>query len=112
MNTQDIRLAADNLDTMRKRLAALKDERATLNCKGHQHEISVTVGTVRRVMVASASYETGYTTRMIRGREMIALGVIKAFDGWIDEAEREVAKATAKLSSLLSTDTKEGRSNG
>ena len=103
MNTNTIRLAADKLDTARKRLDDLRNERTLLNCGGHQSEISVSVGGVRRVVVAYQSCQTGYTTKLIRGREMIMLGVIKAFDGWIQNAEREVHEAETALASVLST---------
>ena len=103
MDTIKIRHAADNLDTARKRLAVLQEERALLNCNGHQSEISVTVGTASRVLVARMGYDTGYIAKMIRGREMIALGVVKVFEGWIAEAEADVVNAESALSALLLT---------
>lgn len=110
MDTMKIKQAADKVDAERKRLAVLKEERALLNCSGHPSEISVTVGTTRRVLVARSGYDTGYTSKLIRGREMIALGVIKAFEGWIAEAESDVKNAESALSALVPANAGKGAS--
>lgn len=101
MNTKEIRHYADKLDGLRKSLTDLKQERTLLNCNGHQTELSVSAGAARKVIVGHSGYDTGYMTKIIRGREMILLGMIKTFDGWIAQREKEVAECEAQLASLI-----------
>lgn len=96
MNTKTIRELCDSLDKAEKALADAIAFRRALDCNGHQETISVSVGN-RRIELSTLGRETGYASKLIRGREMIHLGAIKIANVNIDACRRAVAIASQAL---------------
>lgn len=102
MKTDRISALVEELRKARTRLDSLRSERACLNLNGHQHTISVSVGvhggTAKSFTVAApGGGEVSYRSVMVRGMEMVMLGIVKLYNGWISEAEDKVAELEAAL---------------
>jgi hypothetical protein len=91
MNTDLIRSLTKDLDLARKSLIALRAEAETLNL-GHQGTISVCVpGATRAIVVAQDGGRSfGWQSRMVRGREMIMLGIKKAYAAMIESERAQI----------------------
>lgn len=100
MNTERIRKLLVIRDEAAKDLAALRNEFSTLTLNGHQEEIIVFVGKGRRpVSVAKiGGSDVGYSSILLRGREMVLLGVKKAFAEMVKSAEERLAKIDSDIS--------------
>ena len=85
---------------LRVRLAKIKADLASVRSLCGQTGYDVTVAGVR-VGVAEMDSRT-YMAKMIRGREMIHLGAVKALDAMVDAYTEHLASAEAKLSRIAS----------
>ena len=66
---------------------------------GHQNPISVSVGEIR--VDATKMVPGWYDHLVIRGREMILLGVVKVFAAEVEIAKKALADAEAALQKLV-----------
>jgi hypothetical protein len=101
MRPADLTALADqtkHVAEIRGRLAKIKSELASVRDLFGQHGYSVTVAGVR-VEVADMDSRT-YMAKLIRGREMIHLGAIKALDAMVDAHTSYLASAEAKLAKI------------
>lgn len=98
MNTELVRKLTVQLDEAEKLLIELKKEADSLHLN-HQNPISVNVpGTNRWIGVAeNGGREHGWMSKMIRGREMIMLGIKKAYMAMIEEQEEKVSTIKALI---------------
>lgn len=101
ISTREIRECCVALDTERKFLADLIAERAILDMTGHQNEISVTFNYGKHhVSLPITDLDHNYMSKIIRGREMIALGAKLAFNGMIERQRQKVLDIEKKLVEL------------
>lgn len=95
-----IQAAAASLEAARvaheQTVKALDDVR----CLGGQRGYSVTVNGVRIDVAVNGGRECGYSAKMIRGREMIHLGALKALQAVIDVQVTTVKHYEALVKSL------------
>lgn len=98
MNTDRIRKMTIELDAAMKHAADLRREADTLRLN-HQEQIAVSVPGCHRVIhvAVNGGRESGWMTRMVRGREMIMLGVKKAYAAMIEAADERVAEIEAAI---------------
>lgn len=91
MNTDLIRKLTFDLDDAEKLLKELTTEAEYLNLN-HQDLISVCVPKVTRwiAVAENGGREAGWMTRLIRGREMILLGMKKAYAAMIEQQKERV----------------------
>ena len=104
MNTKELRIALDKLDSARSSLKRAIEAREALNLRGHQSELSVNIGDTR-IVVTYNDHTTGWASRCERGCEMILLGMQKVANVKVDEyrarvafLEEEVVKRTGAAS--------------
>lgn len=100
--TAQVRHFCDVVDGHRKELEKLMEEEATLRMKRGQGEFSVNAAG-RRISVTAVQDRT-YMPSMVRGMEMVQLGLLKWYAAAIDRqkallasAEEDVARAAAEL---------------
>ncbi len=100
MYTDAVKAAAEALD--KAEAAAMLADSRYLKIKGHcgQHGYSVTVNGVT-VAVSTCDRNTGYQGTLIRGREMIHLGALKALDFERDQAHLYVKKCREYLALVV-----------
>lgn len=96
MDTKAIRQWTEVLDKKRQQLDELKQEASLLTLSGNQDQIRVTVGTKGR-SIAVSEMGRDWAQHLIRGREMILLGVKKAYAAMIAEAEAEILEVERKI---------------
>lgn len=98
MNTERIRKLTINRDLAAQLVSELREEASRLTLSGHQHEISVRVGReCRSISVTKIDTHGNYSSRLVRGREMILLGVKKAYAVMIEAAEQRLAEIDAEI---------------
>lgn len=91
VNTREVRECCEAIDRERKFLAELVAEREMLDMTGHQSEISVTFNYGKQsVSLPVTELSASYRSKIIRGREMIALGAKLAFNGMIERQRQKV----------------------
>ncbi|AXE31590.1 hypothetical protein DK842_17800 [Chromobacterium phragmitis] len=91
MNTADICGLLKELDAARDELKKLKEEASLLSLSGHQNQISIQVGnSSRSLAIARIESRNGYASTLVRGREMILLGVKKAYAALISTQAQRV----------------------
>lgn len=96
MNTKAIRQMTELLDQRRKQIAELKHEASLLTLNCNQEEIRVSVGKSTR-SIAVTAMGRDYMHKMIRGREMILLGVKKVYAAIIEEFESDITELEKKI---------------
>ena len=101
IDTREIRECCQALDTERKFLADLIAERAMLDMTGHQNQISVAFNYGKQsVSLPVTELSQSYRSKIIRGREMIALGAKLAFNGMIERQRQRVLDIEKRLFEL------------
>lgn len=93
--TESIKAAATALEQCEERLSLAKKRASTARGHNGQQGYSVTINGVS-VAVSHCDPKT-YQGTLIRGREMIHLGVMKVLNEEVHMAEDAVKKATADL---------------
>lgn len=103
MNTELIRKLTVDLDTAMKHAADLRREAGTLQLN-HQEQIAVSVPGCHRIIhvAVNGGHGAGWMTRMVRGREMIMLGIKKAYAAMIEAADDRVAEIEAAIAKAVS----------
>jgi len=96
MDTNAISELCKKLEQEEKLLQELKKEASLLNLNGHQEQITVSFsGKTRAIAISDMARD--YSQKVIRGREMILLGVKKAYLGIIDHQENVVVKIKEEI---------------
>ena len=89
MHTGGLVELCKNLDAEREKLELFKTRLASCELNGHQSEITVTVGNAK-MQLKVTELDRGYASRVIRGREIILLGVKKTIAAMVDDQTRVV----------------------
>ncbi|CAE6906123.1 conserved protein of unknown function [Pseudomonas marincola] len=97
--TESIKKAADALDLAEQAFALATNRLATVRCHNGQSGYSVTVNGVT-VAVSQCDSRT-YQGTLIRGREMIHLGALKALGAEVQTAADRVRDCRAYLASIV-----------
>lgn len=90
-----IKNLTDNCETLKARVAQAKTEYETVKSLCGQTGYGITIAGVR-VEVAEMDART-YMAKMIRGREMIHLGALKALDARVDTLNRKLSESIQML---------------
>ncbi|WP_396180207.1 hypothetical protein [Flavobacterium sp.] len=102
MDTNQLVKLSQSLDAARSTLSDCIKARSIVNNAGtHQSEISIRCG---NVTVSVTEMDRGYTQSIIRGREMIALGIKKVLNAKIDDAQDKVKRIEAEIKALTAGD--------
>lgn len=99
---EKIENAMKAVESWEKRLSELQKMYECCGLSGHQNSISVSVDKVGSFPITEITRESGYSAVLVRGREMILLGVKKALAQMIDEAEQNVRLAKRHLAHVAS----------
>ena len=96
-------MSIDELKKLCDRLAAAKAELEKLEhkqslCKLSGHQVPISVRVHGEIDVAVSHMDRSYMQSVIRGREMILLGVKKVINGLIDQQRAHVADLEEKIS--------------
>ena len=97
MNINELKALCDRLATERAELGKLKMKLSACNLSGHQHDISINVSGIGSVQLTAITRETGYAASLIRGREMIMLGVKKILLEAVEQQSAIVAATKQKI---------------
>lgn len=89
MHTGGLMELCKNLDAEREKLELFKTRLASCELNGYQSEITVTVGNAK-MQLKVTELDRGYASRVIRGREIILLGVKKTIAAMVDDQTRVV----------------------
>lgn len=96
MNTDLIRMLLADLDKAKTALETAKADLNLMSLSGHQTSISVHVGN-RSYPLSFLNRETGWMSKLIRGREMIMLGAKKGVMAEVEHLTDEVHAIERKL---------------
>lgn len=96
-----INSCSDAVAAAQKELVDAKNRRALLDFKGHQTECAVAVMGVH-FNLSYLNRETGWSSKAIRGREMLILGAQKILNADIEKAEASLKAAEDTLRDALS----------
>jgi len=97
MTIDELKALCDRLKMMRESLAELKLRHAACTLSGHQKSITVEIAGVGKFGLTYCDYTTGYASRVIKGREMILLGVKKALEAMVDERAETVRQLEQQI---------------
>lgn len=101
ISTREIRECCEAIDKERKFLSELVAEREMLDMTGHQTQISVTFNYGEQsVSLPVTELSQSYQSKIIRGREMIALGAKLAFNGMVERQRHKVDALENRLAEL------------
>lgn len=89
MSIDELKKLCDRLEAERKTLAEHRKRLNRCNLDGHQEGISLNVRDLGTVALSEMDH--CYAQRLIRGREMIMLGVKKALSAMVDAQADRVA---------------------
>lgn len=96
MNTAVITDLCKQLDKARAHLEAAKAARAALNLNDHQETLRVVCGKAS-IEVSYLDRDTSWRSTLIRGREMILLGMQKVANAEIDRCRAEVVRIKQQI---------------
>lgn len=98
MNNDCVRKILDEIVIAERLLAELKAEASTLNL-GHQDPIAVSIPKKTRWLgvAENGGRENGWSARLVRGREMIMLGIKLAYAAMIEQQERYLSRLKKDL---------------
>ncbi|MDQ7996099.1 MAG: hypothetical protein AAGC76_09620 [Luteibacter sp.] len=99
MNVDAIKAQADALQAARNRLKTAREKLAAVRAHNGQNGYSVTVNGVD-IRVSNMDPHS-YQGKLIRGREMIHLGAIKAIEAFVDHCEQKAREEAEKLRTLI-----------
>jgi hypothetical protein len=97
MNRAELNKLFDKLDNLRAEVPPLEKSLKACNLNGHQMSITVTVADVGTVMLTAM--DRSYMQRLIRGRELIMLGVKKAISAKLDAKLAEILELEQSIMS-------------
>jgi hypothetical protein len=89
MSIDELKKLCDKLDAERKTLSAHRSRLAMCDLSGHQRGITLNIRDLGSIELSEM--DRGYAERLIRGREMIMLGVKKALRAMVDAQAEKVA---------------------
>ena len=89
MTIEQIKGLCDKLAAERKTLAGHRERLANCSLSGHQNDISIYINGLGKIELSEM--DRGYSQRLIRGREMIMLGVKKTLSAMVDAQADRVA---------------------
>jgi hypothetical protein len=95
-----IQAAAANLEKSRAAHESSVSALGTVRGLGGQGGYAVTVNGIRIDVAVHGGREAGYNAKMIRGREMIHLGALKALQSIIDQHAADVKVNEARVKAL------------
>lgn len=98
MDTEKIKQQADIVARAQKNLTQAHSDYAKVKGLGGQVGYNVSIS---GVSIAVAYMNKSWQGELIRGREMLHLGALKALDAMIDFAKQELSKESAKLVALV-----------
>ncbi|MTD32600.1 hypothetical protein [Paludibacterium denitrificans] len=96
MDIQATRKLLDQLQSERDELDRLVTEERTLTLDGHQDGISVRIGSDSR-SIAVTGMDKNYAQCVIRGREMILLGIKKVYRAAIEYQKAKIHALELKI---------------
>ena len=103
MDTQKIVRLSQALEAARAGLAEAIKARSIVDSAGHhQTSISIRCGDIT---LSVTEMDRCYMQSVIRGREMIALGIKKVLNAKIDEAQDKVKRIEAEIKALTTGET-------
>lgn len=97
MSIDELKKLCDQLAAARAELERLERKQALCKLSGHQVQISVNVDGAIDVAVSRMGRD--YREAVIRGREMILLGIKKVLNELIDQQRAHVADLEERISS-------------
>lgn len=102
MTTNEIIALCQQLNKERAILVEMKSKLAMCQLSGHQNRIKVLIGD-GAIAVNVTGMDRGYSQSLIRGREMILLGVKKAISAVVDEQQSIVLSIESEINSAKVT---------
>lgn len=102
MTTNEIIALCQQLKKERAILVEMKSKLAMCRLSGHQNSIKVLIGD-GAIAVNVTEMDRGYSQSLIRGREMILLGVKKAISAVVDEQQSIVLSIESEINSAKVT---------
>lgn len=99
MTTNEIIELCQRLKKEREALSEMKKKLVACNLSGHQNRIKVLIGDGSIAVNVTETTNRGYSESLIRGREMILLGVKKAIQAAVDEQESLVSRIEEAINS-------------
>lgn len=103
MKTEKIRTLLRELDDAISWRNKVKESLSAMEFKGHQENLIVKIGDVT-LHVTEVTRETGYSAKVKRGYEMIALGAKKVVQSALDKAEENVKLCEQKVREAVAND--------
>lgn len=100
LKIEAIQKAAESLEQARVAHESAIASLASIRALRGQDGYAVTVGGIRIDVAVNAGRYGGYQAKLVRGREMIHLGALKALQALIDERAEIVRRNEAQLKSL------------
>lgn len=97
---EKIQKAKDSLDAAHAALWLAESQLSNTRALFGQDGYSVSIGNTRIVVAENGGRESGYAARLIRGREIIHLGCMKALDAIVDQHKESVKAWELQLKSL------------
>ena len=97
MSIDDLKKLCDDLRSAKSALEALQVKLSACSLNGHQRNISVDITDLGGLRLTECDRNTGYTSRCIRGREMILLGVKKVISALVDEQKQRVTELERQI---------------
>lgn len=97
MDINKITILTSELEEAKNKLKQLQSARSQLNFGGHQNRAYAVVGDVK-IEITTLERNTGWAAKLIRGQEMILLGMQKAFNARIDAQHERIAKIRDDIS--------------
>ncbi len=97
MSIDELQALCVSLKAERTRLEELNVKLRACNLNGHQRQISVNISDLGNVALTDCARDTGYRSQVIRGREMILLGVKKALAALVDQQAATVARIEQQI---------------
>lgn len=103
MTIDQLKGLCDRLKVEREALAKRQQMFSACRLSGHQHEVTVSISGVGSLQLSSISRESGYASIVIRGREIILLGVKKAIAAEVDKQAELVCKLEQQIADAVVT---------
>ena len=99
MNIHEIKKATEALEKANAALEQAKKNRASVSC-APRHQDRICVG-INNTYIDMTEFGQDYSSRVIRGREMIALGAAKLLNEHVAQHEANVARKKAELEACV-----------
>lgn len=99
MNIHEVKKATEALERANAALELARKNRASVSCSV-QHQDRISVG-INGAYIDLTEFDSSYCSRVIRGREMIALGAVKLMNEHVAQHEANVARKKAELEACV-----------